>query len=199
MWLIRLWWCNTFLVQFLFSAVRLRPSWNQILTKQNYHKDFRDTTFWGEKKNHKNTRKERNVFICICAMYKILYATLWETASEESQTVPTREWKGIAVTNIQTGKAGCTLVASAGDACDLQKLLCFVKCPWGYMWVRKVARRILWEQSHHHMAQSGKHLGRAMCLLLLIRLALLVASWPAFEPLRNSSICLSLKPLRDET
>lgn len=45
----------------------------------------------------------------------------------------------------------------------------------------------------------GSTTGRAVCLISLNRLALLVASWPAFELLRGSSICLSLNPLRDET
>lgn len=111
-------------------------------------------------KSHKSTGTERNVFICICAMYEILYATLWETASGESWTVSPREWKGAAVANIQRSQVARqwqVLVA----ACDFQKLLCYIKCsgktfPWGYVWARKVARRILCERGHHHMSQSGK-------------------------------------------
>lgn len=70
-------------------------------------------------------RTERGSSICICVTYEILYAALWETASEESQTIYPIERKDVLTANFKQGKPSYTLVASSGGCLQLSYTLGF--------------------------------------------------------------------------
>jgi len=114
-------------------------------------------------------------------MYEILYAALWETASEESQTIYLIERKDVRMANFKQARSCCTLVASCGGCLQLFHTLGFHHAfegsyPWGCLQERRGPEAVCVSRAIKTWPRLGSTAGRAVRLLLLDGLALLVAS-----------------------
>lgn len=142
-------------------------------------------------------------YICICGTYKILFAALLENSLWGVTNCVSYRTQRCSDGKLQAGKgrlfAGGRWRRQPAAVHPLQLHQAFEGHLSQGLLVAEGGDQIsLSEQGHGDLPQSGRH-NRAVCSLLLNSPALLVAPWPAFEPLTNSSICLPLNPPRDGT